>query len=711
VSALAAIAVLAALSQEPPAGHSLHGEAFNEGPRRKGALLEGMGNCVLPVTTKSAEAQSFFNQGVGQIHGFYYFEAERSFRQVAALDPDCAMAYWGMAMANVNNEKRAKGFLEKAAKLKDQASKREQLWIKVLSDYYAIDAKEKEKRAKAYVKGLEAILHEHPDDVEAKAFLAWTIWSHADKGAPIQSHQAVDTMIADVLRANPLHPGAHHYRIHLWDNEKPARALDSAAKFGPSEAGVAHAWHMPGHTYSKLQRWLDAAWQQEASARVDHAAMIRDATMPYQIHNYSHNNQWLAEDLVYVGRVRDAVAVAENLIEIPRHPKLNKVEDGGHCARQGRSRLLFALTRAELWEELAARADTSLARIDVQEDLLARARALGAAWAALGEPGKVQRLLAEIEEVERKELAKTADEKDAKKKEEAEKKLKPVRGALEELRGRLKLAAGDAKDALEHLKKADVRKEVLARAHLAAGERVEAEQAAKAAVDGAKNQVLPLASQVEILAGLGKADAALAAAKSLMEIAGEADPDLPVLRRLRPFLEKHGLRPAARRKPSFELETLGPLLWRPPAAKFFSRPDADGAVFDLARCNETPVLVLFYLGSTCTHCVEQLGKFKELAPEFAKLHVTMVAVSTETREEIRANRKAEYPFPLLADPKLEAFKLYGCFDDFEGIPLHGTFLVDAKEPAAGRVRWGEISYTPFMEAKFLLEETKRLLTR
>src|SRR5437870_5338275 len=87
----------------PVAGHSYHGESFNEGPRQRAYLMGNTGNVHFPVTTASPEAQKFIDQGIGQLHGFWYFEAERSFRQAAALDPDCAMAYWGMAMANTNN--------------------------------------------------------------------------------------------------------------------------------------------------------------------------------------------------------------------------------------------------------------------------------------------------------------------------------------------------------------------------------------------------------------------------------------------------------------------------------------------------------------------------------------------------------------------------------------------------------------------------------
>lgn len=111
-------------ANERAAGHSYHGEAFNEGPRQAAYLMGGTGNVSFPVTTKVPDAQKFVDQGIGQLHGFWYFEAERSFRQAAALDPDCAIAYWGMALANINNETRGRKFLTEAISRKDKASPR-----------------------------------------------------------------------------------------------------------------------------------------------------------------------------------------------------------------------------------------------------------------------------------------------------------------------------------------------------------------------------------------------------------------------------------------------------------------------------------------------------------------------------------------------------------------------------------------------------------
>ncbi len=105
---------------------------------------------------------------------------------------------------------------------------------------------------------------------------------------------------------------------------------------------------MPGHTYSKLHRYQDAVWQQEASARVDHAHMMRDRVMPDQIHNFAHNNEWLIRNLVKIGRVDDAIHLAKNMLELPRHPKFNTLKKGS--TKFGRERLLLVLSAYRLWD-------------------------------------------------------------------------------------------------------------------------------------------------------------------------------------------------------------------------------------------------------------------------------------------------------------------------------------------------------------------------
>ena len=88
----------------------------------------------------------------------------------------------------------------------------------------------------------------------------------------------------------------------------------------------------------------------------------------------------------------------------------------------------------------------------------------------------------------------------------------------------------------------------------------------------------------------------------------------------------------------------------------------------------------------------------------------MVAISTESQQQLDTslenfNAKGEFPIPLLANEDLTVFKAYRVFDDFEKMPLHGTFLIDAE----GMTRWCDISYEPFLDASFLLQESRRLL--
>ncbi|MCX6853744.1 MAG: hypothetical protein NTV80_02440, partial [Verrucomicrobia bacterium] len=398
-------------------GQSVHGESFNEGPRQSAVLLPGCGKVSFPISTKNSEAQAFFNQGIGQLHGFWYFEAERSFRQVAALDKECPMAYWGMAMANSGNEKRAKEFMKKATALKEKANAHEKLWITTLETFYKDakdDKRDKKQRALDYIRDLETIVQDHPDDTEAKAFLVWKTW-HANDVAPITSYQAVNAILDQVFAANPEHP-AHHYRIHLWDSRKPAQALKSAAVNGQVAPGVAHMWHMPGHTFSKLKRYDDAAWQQEASTRVDHAYMIKNWIMPNMIHNYAHNEEWLIRTYNELGQAKAAIGLAKSQIRIPQHPANNTLDKESNTASYGRTRLIDTLIKWELWDELLSVTDSPLISAVIQPSHEAtRLRARGIAYYFKEDAKQLGTTLTALEAVETKAKAdKEAKAKEAK---------------------------------------------------------------------------------------------------------------------------------------------------------------------------------------------------------------------------------------------------------------------------------------------------------
>jgi peroxiredoxin/tetratricopeptide (TPR) repeat protein len=727
-----------------PAGHSVHGEVFNEGPRQKAYLMGTTGNVAIKVTTKSDEAQKFVNQGLGQLHGFWYFEAERSFRQAAALDPDCAMAYWGMAMANRENNKRGRGFIAEAVKRKSSVTPREAAWIEALNQYLAPGPDNKPRddkdRRRQYIRSLESIVHEYPDEIEAKAMLALMIWENSSHGIPISSHEAVASLLREVHTANPMHP-AHHYVIHLWDGEKPARALPSAALCGQSAPGIAHMWHMPGHTYSRLQRYADAVWQQEASARVDHAHMMRDRVMPDQIHNYAHNNDWLVENLTFIGRIKDAVELAKNLAELPRHPNYNKLGGSGSNTL-GRHRLLSVLPQFELWDELLRLSQTPLVELsDIEDEQVRFRRAVGAALIATGDLPEGKTHITALQELEAKlkaERDKASVEAEAKAKNEKKpddqvakartdaagaftQRLENVAAALDELHGRWALAGNDPTAALAHLEKAKgLNKEALSRAHLQAGDKAKAEQLAREAANEGKNRVLPLANLVEVLQQVGKTPEATEEFRKLQAISAFVDRDVPIFKRLDELAPKLGL-PADWREPNQpasdvgerpDLATLGPFRWQPSPAPEWTLPNSRGESISFSAYRGRPVIVIFYLGFGCLHCVEQLTTFGPMQPEFAASGIELVAVSTDHVDALRASIESRaaagsppLPVTLVSDADLSVFKDYRAFDDFENQPLHATFLIDKD----GLVRWQDIGYEPFTKPKFLLEEAKRLL--
>ncbi len=699
-------------THSPTFGHSMQGEAFDDGPRRRGGLLPGRAKIQFPVTTRHKNVRPLVEQGIGLIHAYAYYEAERSFREAADLDPQCAIAFWGMALANTNNQSRGRSFLEKAVELKSKASEREQWHIDALAARWSKEGSDDQRRNNSLVI-LEKLVAKYPFDLEAKALLHYR---QSGRGNPeqriaaIRAARDVDQVFQEILSVDPEHP-VHHYRIHLWDFDIARQyALDSAAHCGLSEPGIAHMWHMCGHTYSGLRRYTDAAWYQEASSRADHAHQLRARLLPDQIHNYAHNQQWLVETLVYTGRAADACAVARNLVELPRHPSYNRLGGGG-SAEMGRMRLLMALQTFELWPEAVA----SLRRgaFDDGGNTRLKTERLRLAAVAAVETGdlaaaKIHR--AELESLTRKDNGAPADAD-----------TNAVATALSEIDIRMALRSGNISAARDELDLGKIHDSLMrARLELRAGRSENAQRFSKAAVESAPNQVAPLATRVEALVAAGDLAAARQAFTQLQTMAGNADLEAPPLRRITALAPGFGApgdwrTPAplpADAGPRPPLDSLGPLLWSPPNAPRGNVTTEKGkkvalaAVPDGAKAN----LVVFYLGAACQRCRKQLDTFAPLYTQFQQHGVNLLAVSSDERQivgEAKLPDGRPYPFPLLADPDGKAFRSFGAWDDFENMALHGAYLIDKQ----GKLLWWDHGARPFEDAKFLLEEAKRLLAK
>jgi len=753
------------------AGHSKHGEVFNEGPRQQAYLMPGMGEIKFEVSSDVPTVQEFVEQGVGQLHGFWFFEAERSFRQAAMLDPNCAIAYWGMARANDNNKDRAIDFIERAYELIDNASPREEMYILAQHEFLTseVEGKDKKKeREQKYVEAIEEIIKEFPKDIEAKALLGCALYKY--RSSADRTHAEVDVVLDRILAKSKSHP-VHHYRIHVWDKKSPQRALDSAAKCGSSADGIAHMWHMCGHIFSPLKRYGDAAWFQEAAARVDHRHMMHDRVLPDQIHNFAHNNEWLIRNLMHVGRVQEALALAKNMIELPRHPKYNSLDER-HSAKYGRERLMNVLERFEFWEE-AIKLSTGpyLEPTDISEEQRKRLRLLGKSYAmtdrlaeAHGIVEELESMLDELAEEEpiEEQVRLELEEKDAKEKEdkakedddeddddsEADKEEKKEKDDFDKrlkkelkkqrrdhknkverfeqdiarITGYMSLSRGERQEAVSLLEKADEDKLSLARVRLLLKDDEQNEKAYKEATNYAKDrkkQVQALAGLVEVAWKIGRHEKAEAAFTKLRACSNWTELDSPVFTRIAPIAEELGFPEDWRvRMPDAEdlgkqppLKELGPFRWSPPPAPDWLLSDSKGKLHSLREYRGKPVIMVFYLGYGCLHCAEQLQALAPKIKEFEEAGISIIAISADNLDGLEKSQENydgdRIPFPLVANPSHDVFKSFRAYDDFEDLPLHGTYLIDGE----GRVRWQDISYDPFMDVDFLLQESKRLLAQ
>ena len=600
-----------------------------------------------------------------------------------------------------------------------------------------------EKRKKL-VKAMEKLIFEFPEDIEARAFLVFHLWDNAQKGIAHSSHTATEALAQSVLAKNPEHPGIHHYLIHLWNYEDDRRALKSAAVLGQTAQGIAHMWHMPGHTFTRLKRYADAVWQQEASARTDHAHMAAARILPEQIHNYAHNNDWLVENLAFIGRTRDAIDLAKNMVELPRLAKGHVLvgRDGYAEAstgfQMGRRRLLDILLNWGMWEDLLALDGTQY--LEPSEDPTEdgrRLRALAVAAYQTNNIAKGDEKLAAIENAiatAKRQRFESADaaEADAKKggrdtnkaMADALQKFSQKIETLERYRNEAQLykAIAEAKPMLEIKPMLEKVKEIppirLSRLHLKLGDQKAALEQAERGAKDTDGQVLPLANLADIQWRAGKKDEARATFEKLRPLCAQADLGNINFTRLKPVIDDLKLPADWRPKLEYkgdsgvrpDLAKLGPFRWSPYAAPDWLAVDLQGKTRTSSDYKGKPYLLVFYLGSGCSHCIEQLNALGPVAKDYNAAGIDIIAVSTDNAGDlnktfVQAKDAQGFPFPIVADPGLAAFKAYRAFDDFENQSLHGTFLIDS----SGYVRWQDISSQPFSDVKWLLGESKRLL--
>ena len=693
-------------SKEYKQGHSLHGEAFDAGPRQKPWLMEGIGSSHFPITTRNPEVQQWFDQGHTLLHSFWFYEAERAFRWCLKLEPDNAMAYWGLARAIEDDDRGIPMYLE-AAKRKARISDRERLYIEAWEPLFSREMKQPEKD-KEHKKRLEALCLRYPDDIEAK-----TLFALANLGD--ESHYGNDLVLQQVLAKAPGHPGAHHYRIHTWNQARPEYALDSCARYSSLVPGIGHALHMPGHIYSTTGMWHEAAIAMDAATRSEKLYMQRRLTFPFNNWNYAHNLSYLAYIQEQLGMAAAAIRSSHEMMAAPYDPKFNNPDEPTYnTANYGKASLLRVLVKYERWKEILD--PKTFNWRDTPLDRIHKAYCEGMAHLGLGEledAAKSYRDHAALKEEPKKPKLRWLDETYQIQAQELQALRTLARG--DTLEG-LALLSAVAKKQFEHQ---ETRNDPpyfphmiytrLGQAYLAERSPALAVAAFEKTLERVRNDAFALSGLVEAYAALGEKSKAKYAMENLLFTWSDADAGLPWMERAKAAgVSSKPLDNSPRPQRNFRqtsLEHFGPNVWTPYEAPLLDAVDAKGAKVTLAEYRGKNVLLIFYLGEECPHCLEQLVQAGKKKDEFGRLNTEVLAISPNTPARNQASQKlGEVPFRLLSDTSLENARRFQSYDDFESLELHSTILIDK----SGRVHWARSGGDPFTDFEFLFKEIKRL---
>jgi tetratricopeptide (TPR) repeat protein len=294
-------------------------------------LEAGLGDINHPVSTNNAEAQKFFNQGLAYIYAFNHAEAIKSFKQASKLDPQLAMAYWGVALAMGSNYNvpadgpallEAYANLRKAIELAPAANEHDRAYIDALSKRYTADVQaDRHKLEVDYKNAMGELTKNYPDDLDAATLYAesmmnlrpWHLWTL--DGKPEENTLEIVSVLEGVLRRNPNHSGANHYYIHAVEASTNAeRALPSADRLGQIAPNAGHLVHMPSHVYIRTGDYYKAAKSNVDAIAVDRAYITKSGNNGlYPAMYYNHNIHFLASASAINGRYADSIKSAREL--------------------------------------------------------------------------------------------------------------------------------------------------------------------------------------------------------------------------------------------------------------------------------------------------------------------------------------------------------------------------------------------------------------
>jgi tetratricopeptide (TPR) repeat protein len=307
------------------------------GASAKEPVFEGLGSYTRKITTESAQAQKYFNQGLGFYHGFNHGAAIRAFQEAARLDPKCAMAHWAIALANGPHinfplvppaaAELAWKELQLAQQHAEKASPVERALIDALGKRYANPQPEDRKPLdEAYAAAMREVWKQFPNDQDVGALFAeammdlrpWDQWT--PEGDPNPGTDEILATLDAVLALNQNHPFANHLYIHAVEaSRNPERADAAADRLRTLQPGVAHNVHMPSHIDIRRGRWQKAIETNEKAIGADQR--YRKITGPptgFLPVYAAHNRHMLAYGALMTGQRRLAMRHARAMVsELP----------------------------------------------------------------------------------------------------------------------------------------------------------------------------------------------------------------------------------------------------------------------------------------------------------------------------------------------------------------------------------------------------------
>ena len=306
-------------------GGMTHAQAPTDG---RPVLYDSLGNHSYRITAATPETQRWFDQGLRLVYAFNHHEAQKAFREATRLDPQCAMCFWGTALAEGGNynsptdaerETRALAAIQRAQATAGNARPVEKALIAAVAKRHSADpGAKRDALDRAYADAMREVARQYPDDLEVTTLYAdammnlrpWNLWM--PDGTPQPGTDEIVRTLESVLAKNPNHPGAIHLLIHAVEaSREPGRAEKPADRLAKLMPGAGHVVHMPSHIYWRVGRYADAVTVNTAAVQADLVYFKTAQPSPiYRGLYHPHNIDFIWQAASMQGRSADTIRAA-----------------------------------------------------------------------------------------------------------------------------------------------------------------------------------------------------------------------------------------------------------------------------------------------------------------------------------------------------------------------------------------------------------------